>query len=62
MYICDICKKVTKSGEKQNKKILKTRKKIYHYFDKYGNEKTSEGREIVKEINVCDECFSKKND
>lgn len=57
MYRCDICKEITKSGEKQNKKIIKTRTKKYHYIDKYGKEQTSEGSEIVKEINVCEKCI-----
>ena len=61
MYRCEICKQVTKPGEKQNKKIIKTRDRIYHNTDKYGKEIISEGTEIVKEINVCDKCFSKED-
>lgn len=56
MYRCDICGKVTKSGEKQNKKIVETRDKIYNYRDKYGKERVAKGTEIVKEINVCKKC------
>ena len=61
MYKCDICNEITKSGEKQNKKIIETRNKTYHFIDKYGKEKTSEGTEIVKEINICEKCFLKEN-
>lgn len=62
MFRCDICHKASKSGEKQNKKVIETRDKTYHYIDKYGKEKTSEGTEIVKEIKVCDECIKKIED
>ena len=43
MFKCDICNKTTKSGEKQNKKIVKTRKITYYNRDKYGREIKSEG-------------------
>lgn len=61
MYKCDICNKITKRREKQNKKVIETRNKTYYYTDKTGKEKTSVGTEIVKEINLCDECFTKEN-
>lgn len=61
MYRCEICKKTTKSGEKQNKKVIETREKIYHYIGKDGKEKTSKGTEIVKEINVCEKCLNKED-
>lgn len=57
MFKCEQCGKITKAGEKQNKKVVETRKRIYCYIDKKGNEKVSEGSEIVKEINICEECF-----
>ena len=60
MFKCEICGKTTKVGEKQNKKVVKTREKIYEYTDKHGREMTSKGSEIVKEINVCEECSSKE--
>lgn len=62
MFKCDICHKTTKSSEKQNKKVVETRDKTYHYVDKNGKEKTSQGTEIVKEIKVCDECMEKIKD
>lgn len=62
MYRCERCGKVTKPREKQNKKIIKTRKKIYHNKDKYGKETVKEGYEIVKEINICDKCLAKEEE
>ena len=56
MFRCEMCGKITRQGEKQHKKILKTRKRTYHYLDKKGQEKTSIGSEIVKEINICEKC------
>lgn len=61
MFKCQICNKITKSGEKQNKKIIRTRKKVYKYADKNGKIKESQGTEIVKEINICDNCLRKEN-
>lgn len=60
MFKCELCGKITKAGEKQTKKIIKTRDKIYSYKDKKGNEKESVGKEIVKEINICEECAKKE--
>ena len=60
MFRCDTCNKVTKIGEKQNKKVIETRKKTYYYTDQSGNEIKTEGTEIVKELNLCDECFMKQ--
>ena len=51
MFKCDRCKKITKSGEKQTKKVIETRNKNYINGDK----KTT-GKEIVKEINLCEKC------
>lgn len=56
MFKCKICGKMTQPGEKQYKKIVKTRNKTYHNLDKYGKERISKGSEIVKEINVCEKC------
>lgn len=56
MFRCGICNQVTKPGEKQYKKPVKTRKKTYSYINKYGKKATSEGTEIVKEINICENC------
>lgn len=56
MFRCEKWGKVTQAGEKQHKEIVKTRNKTYNHTDKYGKEKISKGTEIVKEINVCEEC------
>lgn len=60
MFRCEKCGKITKPGEKQSKKVIKTREKSYINKDKYGKEKITIGHEIVKEINICEECFSKE--
>lgn len=60
MYKCDKCHKVTKPGEKQHKKVIEVRNKTYYYTDKNGQERRTAGAEIVKEINICDECFEKE--
>ena len=56
MFKCDKCKRITKSGEKQHKKVVEKRNKTYINIDKYGKEKRTTGTEIVKEINVCEKC------
>lgn len=59
MFKCEICKKVTKTGDKMHKKTILYRNRNYVYINKYGKEKTSSGKEIVKELNLCDDCFRK---
>lgn len=56
MFKCELCGKTTKAGEKQTKKVIETRNKIYSNILPNGKEKISDGYEIVKEINVCEEC------
>ena len=51
MFRCDKCGKVTKPREKQTKKVIKERDKVY--FNGY---KQTTGKEIVKEINFCEKC------
>lgn len=60
MFRCEKCGKVTKSGEKQTKKVVQTRTKTYYFEDKYGDKKKKEGHEIVKEINLCEKCAKKE--
>lgn len=60
MFKCEQCGKTTRVGEKQTKKVIETRNKTYINEDKYGNEKKTKGTEIVKEINLCEECASKE--
>lgn len=59
MFKCEECGRITQSGEKQHKKVVKTRAKVYYNTDKYGNEKITKGSEIVKEISVCEKCENK---
>lgn len=60
MFKCEQCGRITKAGEKQTKKIIETRNKTYINEDRNGNKKKTEGAEIVKEINLCEECASKE--
>ena len=63
MYKCQKCNKTTTPHEKCNKVVVETRDKEYinEYENKWGNkkQKITNGYEIAKEINVCDECYSK---
>ena len=51
MFRCDRCKRITEPGEKQTKKVVKTRNKTY-----FNGKKETTGKEIVKEINLCEKC------
>ena len=61
MFKCDRCHKITQSGEKLTKQPVKYRDKVYQILDtKYkGSVVTSYGKEIVKEINLCESCADK---
>ena len=48
MYKCQMCGTLQESGKKQNKKVVEVREK------QYAN--GGQGKEIVKELNVCDQC------
>lgn len=58
MFKCDKCNKTTRPGEKLTKYPVKYRNKVYQFDDtKYrGNSVTSYGKEIAKEINLCELC------
>lgn len=62
MFKCDICRKTTKSREKMHKVAVLFRDKTYISYDKKGNEKLSKGKEIVKEVNMCENCFKKESE
>ena len=62
MFKCEKCGKTTRAGEKQHKKVVETREKTYTNLDIYGNKKTSKGWEIVKEMNICEECSKNEED
>ena len=38
------------------------RDRSYINYDKKGNEKLSKGKEIVKEVNMCENCFKKESE
>lgn len=61
MFKCNKCHKTTHPGEKLTKYPVKYRDKVYQIFDtKYkGSSVTSYGKEIVKEINLCESCANK---
>ena len=60
MFKCGKCNKITKPREKMHKKAISYRDRVYEFKDRKGNVSATYGREIVKEINLCEECFSKE--
>jgi len=65
MYKCQECGKVSKPREPINKIISEIRKKEYEFEVQKGRNtitKTSKGNEIVKEIEVCKECYNELHD
>jgi hypothetical protein len=57
MFRCDICKKVSASGEKQTRVPSKLRDKVYKQIDRYGKEYVAgHGQEIVSEVAMCENC------
>lgn len=62
MFRDEITNKVSKSGEKSHKLIIKTRPKIYFEKDKKTGEtvKVGEGFEIVKELTVSADTYNKR--
>lgn len=62
MFRCQISGRVSKPGEKAFKVITETRPKTYYRKDKNGNQiKIGEGREIVKELTVCERVYKQMN-
>ena len=57
MFHCDDCDALVPPRTKPNKVIAKKRKKFYEYDE---GKKVIQGWEIVKEINICDECYEKR--
>lgn len=57
MYLCQKCNFHSKPREKQFKKIVKSRHRVY--YDKLERFQ-GEGKEIVKEINICTSCKEKE--
>jgi len=54
MFVCDKCKKSSKSGEKVNFVVDKRRKKVYNNDDKI-----TFGWEIKSEKKICKRCLEK---
>ena len=64
MYKCQECGKISEPRETVNKLVTETRKKEYEFEVQKGRNtitKNSQGWEIVKEIEVCKECYNKLN-
>lgn len=62
-YKCDVCKTIQSNGTKQNKMVTEIRKVTYPPVYKYDGsiDKIPVGFEPVKELNVCNKCFVKKD-
>lgn len=61
MFKCEKCKKTTAPGEKLHKYPIVYRDKVYQYETGNGTRKrliTTCGKEIVKEINICEKCYA----
>ena len=58
MFKCGRCHKITQPGEKLTKHPIKYRDRVYQTIDKKykGSTVASYGKEIVKEINLCESC------
>ena len=55
MFLCSICKKVSKLREKATVRIIEKRKIVYEY-GRYRRKKVTEGWEIVQEAKMCNAC------
>ena len=53
-YICKNCGTAKIAGSKPNKVVVETRESYYDFFGV-----GTVGREIVKEVNLCDVCYTK---
>lgn len=62
MYICAVCRKPTRAGEKANKVVVKTRPATYPYRKLKGEKDDPGGKgiEIAEEVNVGPCCFVTK--
>ena len=57
MYVCELCFGVSQPRDKQIKRVVETRERIY--YDTSGRNKIGEGREIVKEQVICASCVGR---
>lgn len=63
MFKCDKCGKTTEPREKLTKRPIMFRDRVYQNLIVVGKKTfpiTSFGKEIVKEINLCETCASKE--
>lgn len=60
MFKCDRCHRTTNPREKMVRYPIKYRDRIYQINDKFYRKKiiTTYGKEIVKEIKICEECVN----
>ncbi len=58
MFKCDNCKRITQPREKLTKYPVEYRDRVYQYERKRRTIATY-GKEIVKEINLCEDCAKK---
>jgi len=56
MFRCDLCKKVSKPGDRPTTIVTKRREKEYSNRSKKGKEIISKGWEIVEEKKCCSFC------
>lgn len=59
MYVCQQCDTQVGPGIAQMRKVVETRAVVYEHVVRAGRKsgvKTTEGWEIVREINVCKDC------
>lgn len=57
MFKCEKCGNNTKPREKMHRQPILFRDVTYEIKGKKGSVKYKTGKEIVKEINLCDDCF-----
>ena len=60
MFKCEKCNKITEPREKLHKLPIEYKDVIYQYNQKKGKQEnviTTYGKNIAKEINVCEKCY-----
>ena len=60
MFKCEKCNKITEPREKLHKLPIQYKDIVYQYTQKkgkYENVITTYGKNILKEINVCENCY-----
>ena len=63
MYRCEQCQEVSAAGQKANRTIIETRPRKYENYNKRTKEVViTQGREVVKEIILCNKCAEATND